>query len=415
MNIDAANTRVLDIFRQAEPRILDIQPALDVIPGMTPDTILHAGAPITPDRMAKSMRGAIAGAIVYENLALDLDSAYRLLDSGAVKIDSCHNHDAVAPMAGIISPSMPVWVIENAANGARAYSNLNEGPGRTLRYGANGPEVIAQLRWMQQTLAPRLRKAVLRLDGLKIFPLIAEALEMGDECHSRNHAVLPLFIQKLTPALLQSGYSCGEIHEVLNFLIGRDYFFLNLTMAACKSAWLEAEKIPGASIVTAFSRNGVEFAIRVQGQWFTAQSPIVDGHYFAGFTADDANRDIGDSAITEASGLGGFAVGGAPAITGFIGGTAAALMQAQLEMYDITIAENNHFRLPVLENRGTPLGVDVRKVLETGIRPFITTGIIHREAGVGQVGAGRVRAPIACFEAAAQKLDLGIADSVSDR
>jgi uncharacterized protein DUF1116 len=210
------------------------------------------------------------------------------------------------------------------------------------------------------------------------------------------------------PALLQSGYSTSEINEVLSFLIGRDYFFLNLTMTACKSAWLEAEKVPGASIVTAFSRNGVEFAIRVQGQWFTAQSPIVDGHYFAGFSAVNANRDIGDSAITEAAGLGGFAVGGAPAVTGFIGGTIESLMQAQLEMYDITTAENNHFRLPVLENRGTPLGVDVRKVLATGIRPFITTGIIHREAGVGQVGAGRVRAPIECFEVAAQTLGIAV-------
>ena len=408
MNINAANTHVLNIFRQAEPRILDIQRALDVIPGMTAETILHAGAPISPDRMCGSMRGAIAGALVYENRAPDLDTAYHLLDSGEVNVDSCHNHDAVAPMAGIISPSMPVWVIENATNGARAYSNLNEGPGRTLRYGANGPEVIRQLRWMQHTLAPRLREAILRLNGLKIFPLVAEALEMGDECHSRNHAVLPLLIQKLTPALLQSGFSSGEIDEVLKFLIGRDYFFLNLTMAACKSAWLEAEKVPDASIVTAFSRNGVEFAIRVQGQWFTAQSSIVDGRYFAGFSAKDANRDIGDSAITEASGLGGFAVGGAPAITGFIGGTAETLMQAQLEMYEITIAENNHFRLPVLENRGTPLGVDVRKVLETGIRPFITTGIIHREAGVGQVGAGRVRAPIECFAAAAEALGISV-------
>jgi uncharacterized protein DUF1116 len=191
MDIDAANIRALGIFRQAEPRILDIQPALDVIPGMTEETILHAGAPITPDRMCRSMRGAIAGALVYENRASDLDAAYRLLDSGAVKLDSCHNHDAVAPMAGIISPSMPVWVIENVTNGARAYSNLNEGPGRTLRYGANSPEVMAQLRWMQNTLAPRLREAVLRLNGLAIFPLVAEALEMGDECHSRNHAVLP--------------------------------------------------------------------------------------------------------------------------------------------------------------------------------------------------------------------------------
>lgn len=404
--IDAANTHALSIFQNAQPVIVDIQRAGNVIPGLTENTILHAGAPIAPERMCAAMRGAIAGAIVYEGHAADLDAAYHLLDSGQIQVDSGHNHDSVAPMAGIISPSMPVWVIENRANGARAYSNLNEGPGRTLRYGANSPEVIERLRWMQATLAPILREAVLRLDGLAIFPLVAEALQMGDECHSRNHAVLPLFIQKLIPALLESGCSTSEINEVTNFLIGRDYFFLNLTMAACKAAWLEAEKVPDASLVTAFSRNGVEFAIRVQGRWFTAESPVVDGHYFEGFSAEDANRDVGDSAITEASGLGGFAAGGAPALTGFIGGDAASLLALQHEMYAITLSESAHFCLPVLEKRGTPTGVDVRKVLETGIRPFITTGVMHRKAGVGQIGAGRVRAPLACFELAAAQLNL---------
>jgi hypothetical protein len=400
------NSHALSIFQSAHPVVTDIQSALDVIPNMTDRTILHAGAPIAPQEMAGPMRGAIAGALVYERLAPDLDRAYRLMDSGDVTIDSCHNHDAVAPMAGIISPSMPVWVVENRTNGARAYSNLNEGPGRTLRYGANGPEVIERLRWMQTTLAPQLREAVLSLEGIPIFPLVQEALEMGDECHSRNHAAQAILMQKLTPALLDSGLSTGEIRTILEFLVGRDYFFLNLTMAACKSAWLEAETIPGSSIVSAFSRNGVKFAIRVQGQWFTADSPVVEGHYFKEFSAADANRDIGDSAITEASGLGGFAAGGAPGVIRFIGGRASTLVDALHEMYTITAAESQHFRLPMLEYRGTPTGVDVIKVLETGIQPFITTGIAHREPGVGQVGAGRVRAPLACFEAAAHELGL---------
>ncbi len=404
MTIDIANVRALEIFQQADPVILDIQTALDVIPNMTPNTILHSGAPITPDRMCSSQRGAVAGALIYEGLAEDLPAAYHLLDSGDIDIAPCHNHDAVAPMAGIISPSMPVWVIENRTNGARAYSNLNEGPGRTLRYGANGPDVIERLHWMRTTLAPRLREAVMRLEGLAIFPLVAEALEMGDECHSRNHAVLPLFIQKLMPALLECDFTAAEVREIVAFLIGRDYFFLNLTMAACKAAWLEAEKVPGSSVVTAFSRNGVEFAIRVQGRWFTAESPVVDGHYFPGFSVADANRDVGDSAITEASGLGGFVAGGAPAVIGFIGGTAESLRQAQAEMYQITLAESRHFRLAMLENRGAPTGVDVRKVLETGIQPFITTGVMHREAGFGQVGAGRVRAPLECFRDASAEL-----------
>lgn len=210
-------------------------------------------------------------------------------------------------------------MVENQTNNARAYSNLNEGPGRTLRYGANGPEVIERLRWMQTFLAPHLREAILRLGGMAILPLVQEALEMRDECHSRNHAAQALLVQRLMPALLDSGLSTIDIRTIFDFLASRDYFFLNLTMAACKSAWLEAEKIQGTSLVSAFSRNGVQFAIRVQGNWFTAESPVVDGHYYEGFSIEDANRDIGDSAITEASGLGGFVAGGAPHVTDFIG------------------------------------------------------------------------------------------------
>ncbi len=208
------------------------------------------------------------------------------------------------------------------------------------------------------------------------------------------------------PALLDCDLSSSEVRAVFDFLVGRDYFLLNLTMAACKSAWLEAEKVPDASIVSAFSRNGVEFAARVQGQWFTAELPVVDGHFFEGYSAADANRDIGDSAITEASGLGGFAAGGAAAMTRFTGGTADELRRDLLAMYEITLAESTHFLLPRLDYRGAPTGVDVRKVLATGIRPFITTGVAHREAGIGQIGAGRVRAPLACFEAAAETLGL---------
>ena len=404
INHETANAQALEIFQTADPVVLDIQRALDVIPGLSENMLLHAGAPIAPERMCGPMRGALAGALLYEGRATDLASAYHLLDSGEVRVDSCHNHAAVAPMAGVISPSMPVWVIENRTNGARAYSNLNEGPGRTLRYGANSPDVIERLHWMQTIFAPRLREAVLRLSGLPIFPFVAEALEMGDECHSRNHAALTLLIQKFIPALFETNLTSSEIREVLDFMIGRDYFFLNLTMAACKSAWLEAEKVPDTSLVTAFSRNGVEFAIRVRGRWFTAESPVVDGHFFAGFSAADANRDIGDSAITEASGLGGFAAAAAPAVIDFIGGSAASLMELQREMYAITLSESRHFRLPSLEFRGTPTGVDVLKVLKTGIRPFITTDVAHREAGVGQVGAGRVRAPLGCFERAAEQI-----------
>jgi len=223
---------------------------------------------------------------------------------------------------------------------------------------------------------------------------------MGDECHSRNKAGLSLFILQLSQRLLATTLTKNEIAEVLNFLSGRDYFFLNLTMPACKASWLKAEKVAGASVVTAFARNGVEWGIRVQGKWFTAPSPVVDGHYFKQFSADDANLDIGDSAITEASGLGGFAAIGSPSVTGFIGGTALELRNSSLEMYNITLTESEHFKLTVLDGRGTPFGVDVFKVVETGSRPYVTTGLAHKAAGIGQIGAGRVRGPLACFEKA---------------
>lgn len=401
---DVANDEVLKIFSEAQPTVTDIRPALEVIPRMTPHTILHAGPPIAWAGMCGPMQGAILGAVVYESLAPDLDAARTLIESNALTIEPCHDHDAVAPMAGVISASMPVWVIEDRAHGTRAYSNLNEGMGRTLRYGANGPDVIARLKWMQTMLAPRLREAILRSEGLAVFPLIKTALQMGDECHSRNKAAMALLLQALLPHFLASPFPSSEIAEVYAFLTGIDYFFLNVTMASCKAAWLLAETVPGASVITALSRNGVSFGLRLQGRWFTAPSPAVDGHYFPGFTAADANRDIGDSAITEASGLGGFASGGAPAVTGFIGGTAQELMAANLEMYDIATMDSPHFALPVLNNRGTPTGIDVHKVVARGITPFVTTGIAHKDAGVGQVGAGRVRAPLALFEEAARWL-----------
>lgn len=400
--IEAANQRVLGIFAQAKPCIIDIQTAREAIPGMQDRMLLHAGPPIAWSEMCGPMRGAILGAMVYEGWANTIEAAQILADAGVIALAPCHDHSAVAPMAGIISPSMPVWVIENKHNGCRAYSNLNEGVGRTLRYGANGPDVIERLKWMQDVLAPSLRRAILASGDIETFPIIRTALQMGDECHSRNKAAMALFLQRLIPRLLGSSLSKTEIDEVLRFLTPIDYFWLNITMASCKAAWLEAESISEASIITALSRNGVQFGIRLNGRWFAAPSPVVDGHYFPGFTAADANHDIGDSAITEASGLGGFCAGGAPEVINFIGGTAAELRGATEAMYAITAMESPHFALAYLEERGTPTGIDVRKVVATGIAPFVTTGIAHRLPGIGMVGAGRVRAPLQVFEAAAK-------------
>ncbi|RUS18085.1 hypothetical protein BC938DRAFT_476070 [Jimgerdemannia flammicorona] len=386
---DQANLEVLSIFQNAKPAVVDIAIARDVIPGLTENMILHAGPPITWDRMCGPMKGAVLGALVYEGKAATLEQAADMCDRGQVVFEPNHDHSAVAPMAGVISPSMPVWVLRDEHNETTAYCNLNEGPGATLRYGANGPKVIENLHWMSKTLAPRLKLALKQGGPIPIFPIVQEALEMGDECHSRNRSALSLFIIILTKRLLATTLTKVEINEVLDFLVGRDYFFLNLTMPACKASWLKAEKVSGSSIVTAFARNGVEWGVRVQGKWFTAPSPVVNGHYFTEFTRDDANLDIGDSAITEASGLGGFAAVGSPSVTGFIGGTASELTNANLEMYEITTTESKHFKLTALDGRGTPFGVDVFKVVETGVTPFVTTGVAHRLPGIGQIGAGR--------------------------
>jgi hypothetical protein len=311
-------------------------------------------------------------------------------------------------MAGLISPSMPVAVVRNQAAGNLAYATLNEGLGKVLRFGAYGPEVLERLRWMASVLAPGLRRALVALpEGIRLKAIMAQALHMGDEVHNRNVAATSLLFRLLAGALVRSDLDRQTVEEILRFIDGNNHFFLNLSMAACKASLDAAHGVPGSSLVTAMSRNGVEFGIRVSGlgdRWFTAEAPRPAGLYFSGFSEADANPDLGDSAITETAGVGGFAMGAAPAMVQFIGGTPADALAATREMGEITLARNPAFSLPALNFQGAPTGIDVRQVVDTGICPVINTGIAHREAGVGQVGAGIVRAPLACFEAAVMAL-----------
>lgn len=182
-----------------------------------------------------------------------------------------------------------------------------------------------------------------------------------------------------------------------------DHFALNLTMPACKCTLDAAKGIPYSTIVTTQARNGTEFGIRVSGidggnRWFTAPAEIIDGLYFPGYSQEDANPDIGDSVITETCGIGGFAMATAPAIVQFVGGTPQDAVNYTTSMYEITTVENNVYTIPFLNFRGTPTGIDIRKVVETGIRPVINTGIAHKDPGVGQVGAGIVHPPMKCYE-----------------
>jgi hypothetical protein len=405
--VDAANRTALRRLLDAHPVLIDVRPALEVVPGMTPTTLLHAGPPIDWARMSGPVRGAVIGALLYERLAETEEAAERLAASGTLTFDPCHHHAAVGPMAGITTARMPVLVVENRATGARSYSTLNEGLGKALRYGANGPDVVERLRWFEAVLGPALGEAVRRAGGVDVRALIAQAIHMGDECHNRNRAASSLLIKTLAPHVAALDLPAAERTRVLAFAAGNDHLFLNLGMAACKVALDAAHGVPGSSMVTTMARNGTDFGIRVSGlgdRWFTGPSETPVGLYFSGFGPADANPDMGDSAITETAGLGAFAMAAAPAIVQFIGGTPADALGYTRRMYEITLGESEAYRIPALDFRGTPTGIDVRLVLQTGILPQINTGIAHRRAGIGQVGAGLVKPPMACFEQAGQAL-----------
>ncbi|MDH3714363.1 MAG: DUF1116 domain-containing protein [Gammaproteobacteria bacterium] len=406
-SVEAGNQTAFARYRGAQPVLEGVAAAGETVPGMGERTILHSGPPIDWTRMCGPVRGAIVGAVLYESWAADAARADALIESGEVVLEPCHQHGAVGPMAGIISPSMPVWIVTNTAHGNKAYSNLNEGLGKVLRFGANSPEVLDRLRWMGTVLGPALARMLEQMGGLELKPLMAQALHMGDEIHNRNAAASSLLFRRLMPAALKSGIAHEELEAVTDFITGNDHFFLNISMAACKSMLDAASGVAGSSLVTAMARNGVEFGIRLSGcgdRWFTTAAPVVDGLYFAGYSTADAAPDLGDSSITETAGVGGFAMAAAPAIVQFVGGSPDDAISSTNEMTHITLGRNEAFTLPPLDFVGTPAGIDARKVVDTGITPVINTGIAHREPGVGQIGAGITRAPLACFTQAVVSL-----------
>lgn len=403
IDIEQANRTAVERMVAARPRLTGLARALDVIPGMNENLLLHAGPPIDWARASGPLRGAVIGALLYEGRARSEAEAVALIEHGEVRLEPCHHHSAVGPMAGVISPSMQVYVIEDAVHGHRTFSNLNEGYGKVLRYGAFSDEVLDRLRWINETFAAVLGQALAQSDGIDLRALLAEALHMGDEGHNRNKAGSLLFLKLLAPLIAQVSPAPAIQEEVLKFLGDNPLSVLNPVMAACKAMADAAHGIEGSTIVSTMARNGTDFGIRVSGlggRWITGPAAIPDGLYFPGFSSEDANPDIGDSTITETAGIGAFAMAAAPAIVTFIGGTPQVAVNATLEMYEITAAEHGHFTIPALGFRGTPVGIDLRKVVELGITPRINTGIAHRQAGVGQVGAGLVRPPLEIFEEA---------------
>ncbi len=403
VDVEAANAVAVSRILKGKPTLVGVGTALDTVPGMTKTTVLHSGPPITWDRMCGPMRGAVIGGLIYEGLAATREEAERLAASGEIRFDPCHHHDSVGPMAGVMTASMPVWIFENATFGNRAYCTFNEGLGKVLRYGAFSREVLDRLKWIETELAPIMAKALAAHGPLDMKNIIAQVLQMGDEGHNRNRAGTSLIIREFAPHLVRlaaSGTDPEKIAKVLTFMHGNDHFFLNLSMPASKCTVDAARGIEGSTVIIGMARNGTDFGIRVSGlgdRWFTGPASRVEGLYLPGFGPEDAALDIGDSVITETAGIGGFAMAAAPAIVQFVGGSPEDALAITRRMYEITLAENDVYRIPILDFRGTPTGIDLRKIVETGILPAINTGIAHKEPGVGMVGAGLVKPPENCF------------------
>ncbi|MCA9988573.1 MAG: DUF1116 domain-containing protein [Anaerolineales bacterium] len=402
VDFDKANEIAVERMTSARPILKGVATARDVIPGMHDKLLLHAGPPITWERASGPMRGALIGGLIFEGLASDEAEAEKLITSGEIELSPCHEHSSVGPMAGVTTASMKVYEIENVTHGNKAYSNLNEGYGKVLRYGAYSEEVIKKLHWMNDVMGPLLAEALtMSEDGIDIRALLAESLHMGDEGHNRNKAGSILYTTKLAPLITAAADDKHEAAAVLQFLGDNALSVLNPVMAACKAMADAGHGVEGSTVMTVMARNGTDVGIRVSGlgdQWFTGPVGQPDGLYFPGFTAADASGDIGDSTITETAGIGAFAMASAPAIVTFISGTPQDALNATLEMYEITVGEHTAFTIPALDFRGTPVGVDIRKVVELGVTPRINTGIAHKDAGVGQVGAGLVRPPMSAFE-----------------
>lgn len=404
--IDEANQAVIDKMIAAAPFLVDVVPAKDKIPELKEHVLLHAGPPIKYENMTDPMKGACIGAILFEGWANDEDAARELLENDKIEFIPCHHVNAVGPMGGITSMNMPVLVVENRESGNEAYCQMNEGIGAVLRFGAYNETVVNRLHWMKDVLGPVLGKAVRQMeDGLNVNVLIAKAIAMGDEFHQRNIAASLAFLKEVAPIISElEDVEPEKRTEVIQFLADTDQFFLNVAMATGKAMMDAAREIQHGTIVTAMCRNGENFGIRIAGmgdEWFTAPVNTPQGLYFTGYSSDDANPDIGDSAITETIGVGGMAMIAAPAVTRFVGsgGFADALATSD-EMTEICIGENPNFSIPTWDFKGACLGIDARLVVEKGITPVINTGIAHKIAGFGQIGAGTVQPPIECFEKA---------------
>lgn len=407
-----ANAEVLRRIGAASPHLVDIKPAGDLIRALGDTDLLHAGPPLGGwEEACGALRGAIIGTAIHLGLAADAKEAQALAAADHFRLLPANDHHALGTYAGVIARRTPVFVVENRASGHRAYAAINEGRGKALRYGSHDPQTLERLAWLEGEFAEILGAVIRETGGIDLAELLVQALHMGDDGHSRQKAASALFANSLAAPLLESGLGVRETAGVLRFLVQTDIFFLPLTMAAAKSTMLSAEGVRGSTVVTCTAGNGVRWGIKVSGggaKWFTAPVPSIQGRYFEGYAPRDASPVIGDSEIAETLGLGAFAMAGAPALAPYIGGTPDEARRLSTQMYEITLGEHPRFKIPALGYRGTPMGIDVRRVVETGIEPIFNTGIAHKEPGVGQIGAGFGRTPLSCCTAALEAVEAGL-------
>ena len=405
--VDAANAEVVDRLDRGVPMLLGVETAGAVVEGLESGTVLHCGPPIGWSEMCDPLRRSIRAAVVAEEWAPDRDAADRMLNAGEVRLGAANEHSTVVPMASAIGPSAPVYVVSVDAGGTTAYASLNQGSGAVPWFGVDSEAAIERLRFLRDALGPALAEAFDRVGPIDIFSLAAQGITMGDDVHMRVQATTNLLLRDLLPHLVRAGRD--RIGEVADFLSTNHLMFLNIAMAGARALTEWAGQVPDSSIVTTMARNGTTYGIRLAGggdPWHIAPAPPVqDALYYPGQGPDTSAPDIGDSAVLELVGLGGAAAANSPAVAGFLGGRMAVAAAVTAAMSRICAGTSTRLRLPVLDNAGTPLGVDVRRVVESSITPAVNTGIVHISDGSGQVGAGVAHAPIECFRQALLDLD----------
>jgi hypothetical protein len=403
--VESANKEAIQKVLSSKPYLVDVKSAIEVLPGMKKRSIFHAGPPIEWKRMCGPMKGAVVGTMIFEGWANSLEEAEKLVEEGEIELSPNHDHEAVGPMAGVISPSLPVMVVKNEKYGNVNYGRIVE---QKVQFGAFDKEAVGSLKFWTNVLAPAIAKALGKVRsqggiGIDLKSIMARALYMGDELHNRPAAGTSLFALAILPYLIETSEDKELLSQIVKYFASNEIFFLCLTMAACKATMNAAREIEYSTLVTVMTRNGVEFGIKVSGlgnKWFTGPAGIVRGLYFPGFGNQDANPDMGDSAITETTGVGGFALANSPAILSLVGGTAEDAQKYTRQMQQITLAQNDTFLIPLFDFQGTATGIDIRKVVKTGILPVIDTAIAHKDPGVGMIGAGIVNPPIEAFKSA---------------